>query len=297
MKIVVLGAGGQLGLAICRSLSGIVAAWTRAELDVTNTAALREKLLAAQPEVVINASGFTRVDRAEDEAALAFGVNALAVRELAFLCRELDAVLIHFSTNYVFGSDSLRDSPYDEDDLPGPLGVYGASKLAGEQFVKAHWHKHFLLRTSGLYGHQLQDCGRINFVEAILKQAASGACVRVVSDQICTPTYVDDLADAVAEVIQSQAWGLYHVTNTGACSWHEFAQAIVELAEVATEVKAIGMSEFQTQAQRPRYSVLSNRRWLNAGLRGLRPWREALEAYLKSRSTFDAQLLEPADQG
>jgi dTDP-4-dehydrorhamnose reductase len=279
MRIVVLGAVGQLGQALCRALPGDVIALTRADVDVTDTASLRQALTSAAPAAVINATGYTHVDRAEAEPHAAFAANSLAVREMALLCRDLDAVLVHLSTNYVFGFDALRDSPYDEDDTPGPVSVYGASKLAGEQFVRALWPKHFILRTSGLYG-STSGGGRGNFVDAMLRQARAGDPVRVVADQLCTPTSIDDVADAVNESLRSKLWGLYHVTNAGACTWHEFAEAIFEMSGLSVDLVPISTLELGAAAKRPRYSVLSNRRWLNAGFAPLRPWRDALTALL-----------------
>jgi dTDP-4-dehydrorhamnose reductase len=293
MKTVVLGAAGQLGRALCRILPGDVIAVTRSEIDITDSDGVARLLRQAAPQIVVNAAAYTQVDRAEAEPHAAFAVNALAVRDLALVCRELDAVLVHVSTNYVFGQDRLRDWPYDEDDAPGPLGVYGAGKLAGEHFVRAHWPKHFILRTSGLYGATSEMKVRGNFVDTMLQLATGSTPVRVLNDQVCTPTFVDDLANAIRELIGTEAWGLYHVTNAGACSWHEFAEAIFALAGLPTTPLPITTAEYPTAAQRPRYSVLSNRRWINAGLKPLRSWREGLRAYLSQKivsSRFPASL-------
>ncbi len=169
MKIVVLGAAGQLGRELCRVLPGEVIGMTRADADQTDTIALGRALNAARPRVVVNAAGWTQVDAAENEPGKAFAVNALAVRDLAVICRDLDAMVIHLSSDYVFGLDATRDAPYDEDDPPGPLNVYGTSKLAGENFLRAMWPKHFIIRTCGLYGD-----GGANFVEAMLKKIEVG---------------------------------------------------------------------------------------------------------------------------
>lgn len=282
MKIVILGAGGQLGRALIRILPPDTIALGRADCDVAEPTALREKLLALTPTVVINASAYTLVDRAESEPGLAFAVNALAVRELALVCRDLDAVLVHISTDYVFGLERLRDSPYDEDDPPGPVNVYGASKLAGELLLRAIWPKHFILRTCGVYGSRAETA-RGNFVDTMLRLATTCNPVRVVADQQCTPTSAEDLAGAVRELLGSEAYGLYQVTSAGACSWHEFADAIFELSGLAPNLQAITSAEYVTAAKRPRYSVLSNRRWISAGFTPLRPWREALQSYLAMR--------------
>lgn len=287
MKNIVLGAGGQLGRELCRVLPGDVVALGRADADLAQPLKLRRTLEEIRPRIVINAAGSTQVDRAEAEPGAAFAVNALAVRDLAVICRDLDAVLIHFSTNYVFGLDRMRDSPYDEDDAAAPCNVYGASKLAGEFFVRSLCPKHFILRTCGLYSAPGAGSGRMNFVEAMLRQAAAGTPVRVVNDQICTPTSAADLAQAVVESLDSQAFGLYHLTNAGACTWHEFAEAIFAIARLEGAPVPIKSDEYAAPARRPRCSVLSNRRWINSGFTPLRPWREALRHYLAGRALPD----------
>lgn len=274
MKIVILGAQGQLGRALCADWIRL----SRADADLTRPLELRHTLTQLRPSVVVNAAAFTQVERAEAEAAAAFAVNALGVRDLAAICRDLDCTLLHFSTDYVFGLDVKHDAAYDEMDRPGPINVYGASKLAGEQFVQAICPKHFILRTCGLYGH-----GGSNFVEALLSQAKHGGVLRVVDDQVCTPTSVTDLAAATQEVLASQAYGLYHVTNSGACTWHEFAQAIFAITKQEVSLTPISSEEYGGAARRPRFSVLSNSRWLDRGFTRLRPWHEALADYLHQR--------------
>jgi dTDP-4-dehydrorhamnose reductase len=278
MKIVILGAAGQLGRQLRRALPGEVVGLTRADADLTKPAALRSTLTQLCPDVVVNAAGYTQVDRAEAEPSEAFAVNALAVRELAAICRDGDCTLIHFSTDYVFGLDALRTTPYSESDAADPINVYGNSKLAGEHFVRATCPKHFILRTSGLYGPS-----PTNFVAAMLRKAEAGEPLRVVDDQVCTPTSAFDLAQATCELLRSQAYGLYHVTNAGSCSWYEFAQAIFEAAKIDVPLVSIKTEEYAAPARRPRYSVLSNARWADAGFTPLRSWQNALKHYLAAR--------------
>ena len=278
MKIVILGANGQLGRQLGVTLSGEVIALSRAEADLVKPAALRQTLMQLRPRVVVNAAGYTQVDKAELHPAEAFAVNAVGVRDLAAICRDLDATLIHVSTDYVFGVEATRMSPYRETDAPGPLNVYGHSKLAGEQFVQTLCPKHFILRTSGLYGS-----GSTNFVETMLRKAEEPSPVRVVDDQICTPTSAFDLAAAVRELLDSQAHGLYHVTNSGSCSWHEFAQTIFEMKKKDVKLDPIPSGEYAAPAERPHYSVLSNARWIDNGFTPLRSWQQALESYLAMR--------------
>lgn len=279
MKLVILGAGGQLGGQLAKTFGEDAAALTRADADLTRPAELRQTLLRLQSRVVVNAAGFTNVERAEAVPADAFAVNALALRDLAILCRDIDCALVHFSTDYVFGLDAHRSAAYSETDEAGPVNVYGASKLAGELFVRSLCPKHFILRTCGLYG-----AGGPNFVETMLRKADEGGPIRVVDDQVCTPTSAFDLAAATKELIESQAYGVYHITNAGACTWHEFAAAIFEMARKDAPLVPIKSAEYPSNVQRPHFSVLSNAKWLDAGFAPLPPWREALRKYLAQKA-------------
>jgi dTDP-4-dehydrorhamnose reductase len=220
------------------------------------------------------------VDRAESEPEAAFAVNAWGVRNLAIICRDLDCALVHFSTDYVFGLDGTRQAPYREGDAPGPVSVYGLSKLTGEYVVRTLVPKHFVIRTCGLYGVWGSGGKGGNFVETMLRVAGQGKPLRVVADQLCTPTYTLDVASATAALIATGRHGLYHLTSGGSCSWHEFAAAIFELAGVKAELTPITSREFGAVARRPPYSVLANTAFAGAPLR---PWREALAAYLEER--------------
>jgi dTDP-4-dehydrorhamnose reductase len=287
MKIMVLGAAGQLGRRLCLALPGNIVGFTRTHADLTEPLQLRSAFERHRPEVVVNAAGFTEVDRAEAEPAAAFAVNASAMRDLAILCRDFDCALIHFSTNYVFGAEAERAVPYAESDAPGPINVYGDSKLLGEEHIRSLWPRHFILRTAGLYGTSLEGSGRVNFVATMLRKARAGTPIRVVSDQICTPTSAADLADAVRELLGSEAYGLYHLTNAGDCSWHEFAQAIFALSGRPARLEPIRSHEYAALAARPRYSVLANARWIENRFAPLRPWREALAHYLAENGGAD----------
>jgi dTDP-4-dehydrorhamnose reductase len=271
MKIVILGAAGQLGQQLCRSLPGEIVAFGRADADLTKPAELRRTLGKLRPGVVVNAAAYTNVDRAEIDAAQAFAVNAHGVRDLAAICGNVDATLIHISTDYVFGVDVTRVIPYSETDPAGPVNIYGQSKLVGEEFVRSLCPRQFILRTCGLYAN-----GHSNFVATMLRKADERTAVRVVADQICTPTSVVDLAAAVEEIIDSQAYGLYHVTNAGSCSWHEFARTIFAIAKKSVTLIPITSEEYAAQARRPRYSVLSNAKWAAHGFTPLRSWQAAL---------------------
>src|SRR6266851_3859431 len=197
MKYAVLGAAGQLGRDLCPRLAGTVVPLGRDRADLTRPEQLRSTLAELRPDVVVNCAAYNFVDRAESEPEAAFAVNVWGVWSLAAICRDLGCVLAHFSTDYVFGLDSGRRTPYRETDAPGPVSVYGVSKLAGEHFVRAICPRHFVLRTCGLYGVWGSGGKGGNFVETMRRVAAQGKPLRVVHDQFCTPTYTVDLADAV----------------------------------------------------------------------------------------------------
>jgi dTDP-4-dehydrorhamnose reductase len=283
MRTVVLGAPGQLGRDLVPRLSGEVVPLGRADVDIADATALRAKLTTLRPGVVVNCAAYNFVDRAESEPAAAFAVNAWAVRELAAVCRDLDATLVHFSTDYVFGLDASRPNPLTEADLPGPVGVYGLSKLAGEYLVRGACPKHFVIRTCGLYGVWGSGGKGGNFVETMLRVAGQGKPLRVVNDQRCTPSFTADVAAATGQLIQTGAFGVYHVTSAGDCTWYEFAREIFRAANVRADVTPITSAEFGAAARRPAYSVLSNERLRGAGLTPPRHWTEALAAYLAER--------------
>jgi dTDP-4-dehydrorhamnose reductase len=278
VKYAVLGAAGQLGRDLCPRLAGDVIPLTRAAADLTQAETLRATLTALRPDVVVNCAAYNFVDRAESEPEAAFAVNAWGVRALAESCRALDCVLVHFSTDYVFGLDAARQTPYGVDDAPGPLSIYGLSKLAGEYVVRATVPRHLVVRTCGLYGVWGSGGKGGNFVETMLRAAGQRKPLRVVADQVLTPSFTADVAEAVAALLRTGHYGLHHVTNSGSCSWHAFAQAIFELAGLEADVTPILSTEWQAAARRPAYSVL-------ACATPLRPWRAALAAYLVERKT------------
>jgi len=284
MRTVVLGAPGQLGRDICPRLPGEVIPLGRADVDLADATRMRAKLTELRPGVLVNCAAYNFVDQAESEPAAAFAVNAWAVRDLASNCRDLDCTLVHFSTDYVFGLDESRREPYQADDSPGPVSVYGLSKLAGEYFVRATCPKHFVIRTCGLFGVWGSGGKGKNFVETMLRMAGQGKPLRVVNDQRCTPSFTADIADATVALIRTSEFGVYQMTNAGDCTWYEFAREIVRAAGVTAEVSPISSAEFAAPARRPVYSVLSNEKLSEAGVLPPRPWREALGAYLAARA-------------
>jgi dTDP-4-dehydrorhamnose reductase len=283
VRYAVLGAAGQLGRDLCPRLPGAVVALARDRADLTRPDALRAVLDEIGPDVVVNCAAYNYVDRAESEPPAAFAVNAWGVRNLARWCRDRGRLLVHFTSDYVFGLDESRRTPWAEADPPGPVSVYGLSKLAGEYLVRSTCPAHLVLRTCGLYGVWGSGGKGGNFVETMLRLAREGKPPRVVADQVCTPSYTADVADATVALLTAGKRGLYHVTNAGACSWHEFARAIFELAGVSAGLSAITSEEYGAAARRPAYSVLAPAALTAAGLAPPRPWREALAAYLGER--------------
>jgi dTDP-4-dehydrorhamnose reductase len=283
MRIVVLGANGQLGRDLCPRLPGEVIPLARDRADLTKADALRAVLGELRPNVVVNCAAYNFVDKAETEPEAAFAVNTWGVRALAQACRDLDLTLLHYSTDYVFGLDAKRHTPWSETDAPGPVSVYGLSKLAGEYQVRSVCPRHFVVRTCGLYGLHGSGGKGGNFVETMLRVAGQGKPLRVVADQVCTPTWTVDLAEATVPLVQTEKYGLYHLTSGGSCTWHEFAAAIFALAEVQGNLSPITSAEYGAAARRPSYSVLAPTAYAALGLTPPRPWREALAGYLRER--------------
>jgi dTDP-4-dehydrorhamnose reductase len=283
LKWAVLGSAGQLGSDLCPRLPGQVTALTRARADLTRSEQMRQTLQDLRPDVVINCAAYNLVDQAEQEPEAAFAVNAWGLRQLALVCRDLDCALVHFGSDYVFGLDEARRTPYAETDAPGPVGVYGLSKLAGEYLVRSVCPKHFVLRTCGLYGARGQGGKGGNFVETMLRLGKAGKPLRVVDDQICTPSSTVDIASAAAQIVLTERFGLYHITNAGCCSWFEFAKYIFDEAKVQANLSATSSKEYGAAARRPSYSVLADNKLEEAGIPRPRSWQEAVSEYLRER--------------
>jgi dTDP-4-dehydrorhamnose reductase len=221
------------------------------------------------------------VDDCESQPERAFAVNCFAAWSLALFSKEFGATLVHFSTDYVFGGEKRR--PYVESDLPRPLNVYGASKLAGEYLLAAMLPQHFVIRSCGLYGLGGSKPKGGNFVETMLRKAQSGETLRVVDDQVLTPTHTPELARKVAELVRTRHYGLYHITCQGECSWYEFAKKFLELAGLKPDLRRVASAEFHTPAPRPAYSVLDNARLQSLGMDDVKHWEEALQDYIRER--------------
>jgi dTDP-4-dehydrorhamnose reductase len=284
VKYAVLGANGQLGQAFLRLLADKAVGLTRVQADLTKPDQMHAVLDSLRPAVVINCTAYNAVDQAESDPLPAFAVNAWGVRDLAKTCQCLGCVLVHFSTNYVFGLDHERRTPLAEDALPGPVGIYGASKLGGESLARTECAEHFVIRTCGLFGRVRPGSARRSFVELMLHLAETGQRIRVVNDQVCSPTRTDDLALATMDLVRRGAFGLYHLTSDGECSWHDFARTIFELAGIAADLHGVSSADFATPARRPAYSVMANEAYSRLGLPPMRHWREALAQYIAERN-------------
>lgn len=278
MSTIIIGANGQLGTELCKQFPEAVRL-THADIEICDQDATWKILSGLKPRVVINTAAYHDVDRCEANLAKAFEVNALAVHHLATMCVKLGATLVHFSTDYVFGGDQKREVAYDEIDTPWPLNVYGASKLLGERFIQDLCPKYFIVRTSGLFGIAGSSGKGGNFIETMLRLAEDDEPIRVVNDQRFSPTYAIDLAQRVGMLLYGARHGLYHITNSDNCTWYEFAEKIFELAELKPDLTSVSTATFGAGAKRPYFSVLRSEKLFSR----LRPWTEALEAYLEER--------------
>lgn len=280
MRVAIVGARGQLGTALQTCLQAEVLPLDHAEIEITDAASVDRALSSVSPDCVVNAAAYNFVDRAEDEPSVAYEVNAVGPRHLAHWCDKAGATFVHVSSDYVFGFDTARHSPYTEVDIPGPTSAYAVSKLAGEYFVQSALRKHFIVRTCGLYGAAASE-GKGNFVKTILRLATQRKELTIVNDQRCTPSYAVDVAQAIAGLISTKAFGLYHVTNAGSASWYEFASEIVRLAKLGVHVRPITSAEYPQKARRPAYSVLDcSKLFATTGSR-LPSWEDGLARYLR----------------
>lgn len=280
MKAMVMGARGQLGRALT-GLLGDRLIWSggRSELDVADAAAVSATIKELRPDVILNAAAYNAVDAAEEDPTSAFAVNAFAPLYLARAAGDIGALMVHVSTDYVFDGSAGRS--YSEMDIPAPRSVYGVSKLSGENLVAGSGADHLIVRTSGVFGLGGSRAKGGSFPERILARARSGEALRVVDDQVLSPTYAPDLAATIAALVERGARGLVHVTNSGETSWHGFAVATLELTHVRAEVARISTKDLGAAAVRPAYSVLRTERLAELGVARPRAWRDALSEMLE----------------
>jgi len=284
MRIVIIGANGQVGADLVRLLqerNEDFVSLARQDLDITERSALRDKLAKHHPQVLINCAVYHPVDACESNPDLSFAVNAIAVRDLSLAAKDLHASLLHFSSDYVFDGEQKR--PYHEDDSVRPLSVFGVSKVAGEQLLRVILPNHFIIRTSGLYGLAGSRVKRGNFVETMLRLGRQNGKVRVVADLRMAQTSTQNLAKQALALIRTQHYGTYHASDHGDYSWCDFAKRIFEYSNMDVELTPISWRDMPAGAPRPRYSVLENRRLKEMGLDQMQPIDTALQEYLRAR--------------
>lgn len=284
MRIAIIGANGQLGTDLVRVFgedpSFEAIPLTHKDLDVTVPETLKG-LKELKPDVIINTAAYVRVDDAELYPEKAFAVNAVGALNVARIASEIGAINVYISTDYVF--DGTKGEPYTEDDVPNPRNVYGASKLAGEILTRNYSSKHYIIRVASLYGKAGASGKGGNFIEWVIEKARKGEELKIVDDQLMSPTYTMDVARTLKEFLKIQpGFGVYHMVNDGFCSWYEFTRAIFEILGWDVEVKPIKSGELKRLARRPRFSALKNEKLENLGLK-MPHWKEALGEYLKEK--------------
>ncbi|HWZ31032.1 MAG TPA: dTDP-4-dehydrorhamnose reductase [Bryobacteraceae bacterium] len=284
-RVAIFGSGGQLGVELISEFKARgyeVAPFERSTVDIADQARVEHVLANYDPAIVINAAAYNQVDVAEKEPQAAFLVNALAVRNLAMACRQVDAKLVHFSTDYVF--DGMAGRAYTEEDATHPMGAYAVSKLAGELYARAYLDQPLIIRTSGVFGPGGLDTARGNFVELMLRLASQGQPIRVVEDHVASPTFAPALASRTADLVGRNARGIFHAGGGTPISWFDWAVKIFDAAGLKPPIKPTNEREFRTAARRPRYSALSNGKLEALGVAPMPTLDEAIRTYLERRT-------------
>jgi dTDP-4-dehydrorhamnose reductase len=283
-RAAIFGCAGQLGVELMAEFQArgyAVSGFERSTVDITNAALVERTLAELDPALVVNAAAYNQVDVAEQEPVAAYQGNALAVRNLAVACRQVDARMIHFSTDYVF--DGMARRAYREEDPTRPLGAYAVSKLAGELYVTAYLDRFLIIRTSGVFGPGGLATARGNFVELMLRLAAEDRPIRVVEDHVASPTYAPALAARTADLVEKGAQGIFHAGGGTPISWYDWAVKIFEAAGLSPRLKPTNEREFRTAARRPKYSALSNAKMEALGIAPMPPLDQAIRSYLAVR--------------
>lgn len=277
MKVLVTGANGQLGYDVVKELQKQnieCFGATRKDFDIIDFEATRNFIINYSPDAVIHCAAYTAVDKAEDEKEQCYLVNFEATENIAQICKKINAKMLYISTDYVF--DGTKEGFYEVDDLPNPINVYGKSKLLGEQAVQNLLEKYFIVRISWVFGEHGN-----NFVKTMLKLGKERKEINVVADQYGSPTYTADLAPLLVEMIKTDCYGIYHVTNEGICSWAELAEEIFKVSRMNVKVNHITTTEYFTKAKRPLNSRLSKRK-IDKIFYKLFAWQEALKLYINN---------------
>jgi dTDP-4-dehydrorhamnose reductase len=282
MRIAITGAQGMLGRQLCRQWSAEAVGLDLPRWDLTDAAAVEGYLLDLRPDAVVNTAAFTAVDLAESQVEACRRVNVDAVAMLTGVCRRLDCPLVQISTDYVFGADAARSTPYRESDLPGAVNAYGRSKLDAERHAAA-WRKHLIVRTCGLYGRPGPRTATVHFVDRMLQLGTGRRSVAVVDDQRSTPSYVPHVAAAIDRLLRTESYGIWHVVNRGDTTWHGFACEIFRQEGMDVAVQRISSRQYAAPAARPAYSVLDTSKYAAVAGAPLPPWQTALGEYLASR--------------
>lgn len=290
MRIAIVGATGQLGAdlaPVAREHGHTVYPMAHPDIELTDQAAVEQVIGGIRPDVVINAAAMNHVERCEKEPELAYAVNALGPRNLALAMHATGSILVQVSTDYVF--DGRKGAPYVETDLPAPLNAYGTAKLAGEHFVRALAPRSFVVRTSALYGASpCRAKPQDNFVRFIMREASQKGRLTVVRDQSVGPTWTHDLSTQILRLVESEAYGTYHATSQGECTWAEFAEAIVESARLTATVEPVTSETYASPVQRPSSSVLDNEALRRRGMDIMPHWRDSLRSYVESLGAVEA---------
>lgn len=285
-KIALIGANGQLGSDIASHFSLVgdryqLTALNRSDIDIRQADIVEQVLTRQKFDVVINSAAYVRVDDCEQEVDTAFNVNAIGALNVARTCRDIGALCVHISTDYVFHGD--RPSPYTESDIPNPINIYGTSKLTGEYLVQQAAKRSLILRISSVFGKAGASGKGGNFVETMIKKAQAGDPLKVVNDIFMSPTYTYDVARLLDVLLQENATGIIHGANSGSCSWHEFASAALSFANIQHPIAAIPAVDFPTKATRPMNSALISEQLPKITNYQMRSWQEALAAYIQAR--------------
>ena len=289
MRTLVIGSSGQLGQDLMRVLGDDAVGLTHTDIDVTDGVGVSRILREQHPDWVINTAAFHRVDDCELNPTLAFAINATGAGNVARAAEEIDAGVVFYSTDYVFGGEGRpRHDPHTESSLPDPYNVYGISKLAGERMVMNANPRHLVIRSAGLYGTATSRKGW-TFPELMVTKGRNDGWVKVVTDQALSPTYTHDLAATTKALMEHEARGLFHLTNEGECSWFEFAQATFDITGITVNMEPTTTITGERRARRPPYSALTTERLAETGVPLMRHWREALEHYLNAKGLIEPQ--------